>query len=86
MMEMMMLLLLSLLLLSILMLVCVCGCVRVRVCARARVCVLKLRGCCSAPKPIILSGSSSIPPSLTASRTSSLLALTAYALFRLADL
>ena len=31
-------------------------------CVRARVCVLKLRSRCSAPKPIFLSGSSSIPP------------------------
>ena len=79
---MLLLLLLPLLLLSLLMLMCVCVCV----CERARVCVLKLHGCYSAPKPIILSGSSSIPPSLTASRTPSMPALTAYALFRLADL
>ncbi len=57
---------------------CVCVCVRAR--------VLKLRGYCSAPKPNIFSGSTSIPPSLSASRIPSLPPLTAYALFRLADL
>ncbi len=43
------------------------------VCVRARACVLKLRNYCSAPKPNTSSGSSNIPPSLTASRITSCL-------------